>query len=61
VTLVHGESDVPVPIAASERYVARHPATRLVRVSECGHFAVIDPLHAAWPRVIEELERLSHT
>jgi acetyl esterase/lipase len=61
VTIVHGDRDAPVPIAASERYVARHSGTRLVRVSQCGHFGVIDPLHAAWPRVIEELESLSRT
>ena len=58
VTLVHGEDDVTVPIALSEHYVARHPAARLVRLTDCGHVDVIDPRSRAWSAVITELRRL---
>lgn len=56
--LLHGTDDPLVPISLSEAYVARHPATRLVRVKGAGHFALIDPLSTAWPNVIDELNRL---
>jgi acetyl esterase/lipase len=58
-TIVHGLQDAIAPIAMSENYLARHASARLVRLDSCGHFAVIDPLSAAWPRVIDELNRLS--
>ena len=59
VSIVHGVQDEIAPIAMSENYLLRHPKTRLIKVNDCGHFAVIDPLSNAWPCVIEELTRLS--
>lgn len=58
VTIVHGDADEIVPLALSESYVASHPQARLVKVPGAGHFAVIDPWHAAWATVVGELERL---
>jgi acetyl esterase/lipase len=58
-TIVHGIQDATAPIAMSDNYVARHPSTRFVRLDHCGHFAVIDPSSALWPRVIAELNNLS--
>jgi acetyl esterase/lipase len=55
VTIVQGEEDRIVPPALPESYVAAHPATRLVRVPDAGHFALIDPLAAAWRTVIDAL------
>lgn len=42
VTLVHGGSDSLVPVALSEGYAAKHPASQIER-PECGHFELIDP------------------
>jgi acetyl esterase/lipase len=58
-TIVHGANDDTVPISISEAYLSSHPAVRLRRLPETGHFAVIDPLSAAWPTVLEELLALS--
>jgi acetyl esterase/lipase len=58
-TIIHGLQDVIAPIAMAENYQLQHPNTRVVRLDQCGHFAVIDPLSTAWPHVIEELNRLS--
>ncbi len=58
-TIIHGKQDVIAPIAMSDNYLAQHAGIRLVRLDDCGHFAVIDPLSTAWPQVIEELNRLS--
>jgi len=58
-TLIHGMQDAVVPISLAEAYVAKHPVARLVRVENCGHFGVVDPLSSAWSTVIEELKRLS--
>jgi acetyl esterase/lipase len=55
VTLIHGIQDAIAPIALSENYAARHQGARLVPIENCGHFALIDPMSAAWPRVIAEL------
>jgi acetyl esterase/lipase len=57
--IVHGESDELVPIAVSESYLASHPATRLMRLANTGHFALIDPESVAWPVVGRELHRLA--
>lgn len=59
VTIVHGEEDDIVPISLAESYVATHSRARLVKIAGAGHFAVIDPLSAAWPTVISELARLA--
>jgi acetyl esterase/lipase len=58
-TIIHGRQDATASIAMSENYLARHASARLVRLDDCGHFAVIDPLSAAWPRVINELNNLA--
>lgn len=58
-TIVHGLQDAIVPIAVAESYAAKHAKTRMVRIDECGHFAVIDPLSSAWPTVINELRRFT--
>jgi acetyl esterase/lipase len=55
VVLVHGTGDATVPIALCEAYAAAHPVARTVPVPGAGHFALIDPLSAAWPAVVAEL------
>jgi acetyl esterase/lipase len=52
VILVHGVDDEIVPLRQSEAYVAAHPAATLRAVPGAGHFALIDPLSAAWPQVV---------
>lgn len=59
VTVVQGAEDSIVPIAVAESYAVGHPATRLVRLPESGHYEVIDPLSPAWPLVTAELTRCS--
>jgi acetyl esterase/lipase len=59
VTLVHGEQDAVAPIAMSLNYVSAHPQSRLKRIDQCGHFALIDPLSAAWSVVMAELRELA--
>jgi acetyl esterase/lipase len=59
VTIVHGTRDDVVPPEISRSYVAVHPDARLVELPEADHFAVIDPLSAAWATVVAELRRLS--
>ncbi|MDP9820983.1 alpha/beta hydrolase family protein [Nocardioides massiliensis] len=51
VVVVHGEDDDIVPLANSEGLVARRPWIELVRAPG-GHFGVITPDSAAWPRVV---------
>jgi acetyl esterase/lipase len=58
-TILHGDQDDTVPLAAAESYVAAHSRTRLVRLANVGHFALIDPLSAAWSAVLDELRRLA--
>ena len=59
VAIVHGEDDRAVPPAVLASYVAAHPATRYVKLAQAGHFALIDPLHPAWPGVLRALQRLA--
>jgi len=58
VVIVHGESDAVVPLSVSVSYLTKHPAVRLVRLADTGHFALIDPLSTAWHSVIDELKTL---
>jgi acetyl esterase/lipase len=58
VTIVQGSLDEVVPPAVPASYCAAFPATRLVQLPDCGHFAVIDPLSSAWPVVLNELGRI---
>lgn len=55
VTIVHGDADDRVPLAISESYLARHPATRLVALPGVDHFGVVDPAAEAWPAVVAEI------
>lgn len=59
VVIVQGLDDDIVPAAVAISYCAKFPATRLVQIKDCGHFAVIDPASAAWQTVVRELQRLS--
>jgi pimeloyl-ACP methyl ester carboxylesterase len=56
VTLVHGVADDRVPVEISRGYAARARAAgdtvELIELPDADHFAVIDPLSAAWPRVL---------
>jgi acetyl esterase/lipase len=58
-TIIHGVQDAIAAISMSENYAARHPSTRFVRLDNCGHFAVIDPLSSVWSQVVAELNSLS--
>ncbi|MDH6115099.1 acetyl esterase/lipase [Kitasatospora sp. MAP12-15] len=55
VVIVHGSEDEVVPPKLADSYLAAHPATRLERVAGAGHFALIDPLSAAWPVLLATL------
>jgi pimeloyl-ACP methyl ester carboxylesterase len=59
VAIVHGADDDRVPIGISRKYarLARNAGddTTLVELAGVEHFAVIDPLSAAWPSVVEAL------
>ena len=59
VTIVHGSEDAIVPLSLSEAFTQRHAATRLVKVADAGHFAVIDPRTSAWSTVLAEIRALS--
>jgi acetyl esterase/lipase len=59
VHVLHGELDGIVPPACGEHYRAKHPAVRLVRLPDAGHFAVIDPLAPAWDHVLASLRALA--
>ncbi len=61
IVVLHGDCDAIVPLAVGEAYCARHPKTRLVRLPGAGHFAVIDPLSAAWQEVLTGLATLGRT
>jgi acetyl esterase/lipase len=59
VTILQGDDDEIVPLAVTASYCAAFPATRLVSLSDCGHFALIDPAKAAWEIVLRELRTLA--
>lgn len=58
VTIIQGDDDEIVPPAVAASYCAAFPATRLVSLPDCGHFALIDPVTAAWESVLRELRSL---
>lgn len=58
VTIIQGDDDEIVPPALAASYCAAFPATHLVSLAECGHFALIDPATAAWEVVLRELRAL---
>ena len=51
VTVIHGDQDVQVPVDMSRDL----PGVTYVEVPGADHFAVIDPLSAAWPHVRDAL------
>jgi acetyl esterase/lipase len=57
--LVHGDRDDRVPVKMTRDYLAAARATggrvRLVELAGVEHFAIIDPLSAAWPAVLDAL------
>lgn len=61
--VVHGDQDRQVPIAHSRSYVqdarAAGDDTTLVELPGTEHFALIDPLSAAWPVVRDAVRRLT--
>lgn len=59
VTIVHGTEDAIVPLSVSAAYANKHTATKVVTVSDAGHFAVIDPRTRAWAAVLAEIQTLS--
>ncbi len=58
VTILQGGDDEIVPPAVATSYCAAFPNTRLVELSGCGHFALIDPATTAWQTVLHELRSL---
>lgn len=59
--LLHGDADAVVPLEVGEAYRRVHPDVPLQRLEGCGHFGVIDPLGAYWPRVVAAIETLAAT
>jgi pimeloyl-ACP methyl ester carboxylesterase len=59
VTIVHGTQDAIVPLSVSEAYASKHLASKLVRVPDAGHFALIDPRSNAWTGVLAEVRASS--
>lgn len=59
VTVLHGTADETVPVEQGRGYCASHPGARWAPVEGCGHYALIDPLSAAWAQVLLELQRLA--
>lgn len=63
VCLVHGELDGIVPSAMSGTYAERArragDEVRFVLLPGAGHFDVIDPLSAAWPKVVNAFRLLT--
>ena len=57
--LLHGDVDAVVPLAVGEAYRRVHPGVALQRLEGCGHFGVIDPLSAYWPRVVVAIQALA--
>lgn len=56
--LVHGEDDRVAPVELSERFAARSKNAELIRLPGTGHFELIDPRSAAWPRVAQAIVAL---
>jgi acetyl esterase/lipase len=58
VTILQGDDDEIVPPAIGTSYCVAFPATRLVSLPHCGHFALIDPATEAWNQILHELRSL---
>jgi fermentation-respiration switch protein FrsA (DUF1100 family) len=59
VVLLHGTDDAIVPLRQSEAYAAAHRESELRPLPGAGHFALIDPLSAAWPSVVEAVRDMA--
>ncbi|MFZ6819013.1 alpha/beta hydrolase [Undibacterium sp. Ji22W] len=58
VTIIQGDDDEIVPPAVTASYCVAFPATYLISLPDCGHFALIDPATTAWEVVLRELRSL---
>ncbi|MEV4535587.1 alpha/beta hydrolase [Asanoa sp. NPDC049518] len=62
IVILHGTTDVQVPIDLSRRFVAAAGTVdneiTLLELPETGHFELIDPRSAAWRKVTEALRSL---
>jgi acetyl esterase/lipase len=59
VRILHGTEDRQVPVGMSRAYAARPGGdVRLVELDGVDHFALIDPLDAAWATVVDNLGTL---
>jgi acetyl esterase/lipase len=63
VRLLHGTADTAVPIEQSRTYARRAAGAgddvRLDELDGVGHFELIDPVSAAWPRVLATIAELA--
>ena len=59
VTLLHGTEDHVVPLRQSEAYAAAHRESELRPLPGAGHFALVDPLSAVWPSVVEAVRDMA--
>jgi len=57
IAIVHGDQDEDVPVSLSRGFVAAHPGVHLQELPGVGHMDLVDPGSAAWPTVVEELQR----
>lgn len=59
VRILHGTEDQQVPVGMSRAYATRPGGdVRLVELAGVDHFALIDPLDAVWPTVVDTLGTL---
>jgi len=60
--VVHGSDDDTVPLDFSSKYVAakkkRGESVTLIEIPKAGHFDLIDPRSAAWPKVVYSVKQL---
>lgn len=60
--IIHGKDDDVVPPDFSRDYVAakkkRGESVELLELEKCGHFEVIDPRSAVWPRIEQAVLKL---
>jgi acetyl esterase/lipase len=59
VILLHGLEDLDVPLRQSEAYAAAHRDAELRTLNGTGHFALIDPISSAWPKVVDAVRDLA--
>lgn len=59
VYVLQGLEDVIVPPSVPSSYCDRFPEVAYRELSDCGHFALIDPLSTAWQMVVQTLLELS--